>query len=306
MIRVLPREVLYYLTFALECFVLGRRKPLVAGIPLTDACNLSCRHCVVANQGRGHHSYRRIQGWMQLLYRRGARILYLQGGEAFGWREGEKTLDDVVRLARRMGYFKVAAVTNGTYPIETEADLVWLSIDGTRPVHDRIRGDGVFDRVMTNLAASSHPRIYANLTVNRINRDDVDAVVDLVASHPKLRGMSVNFHTPYPGVEDLALTGEERAAVIERVLQLKKRGYPIVNSPAGLDRLKHGRYRRPVWLIQMVEQGEVFECCWGRAYEGVCSRCGYGVIAELSGLSAWKPAGALQALALFGARGPGL
>ena len=159
---------------------------------------------------------------------------------------------------------------------------------------------------MANLDASRHPRIYANLTVNRINHGEVEAVTRLVASHPRLAGLSINFHTPYPGVEDLALSPEERAGVIDEIMHLRRRGWPIVNSPAGLRLLKHGRYRRPIWMIQMVEQGEVFECCWGRAYKGVCSRCGYGVIAELSALSALKPAGVLHALALFAGRGPGL
>jgi len=306
MVSIPLKEARYYLGFAVQCGVLGRRKPLVAGVPLTDACNLSCRHCVVANQGRGHYSLEKIREWIQLCYHRGARILYLQGGEAFAWRDGSRTLDDVVRLARRTGYFKVAAVTNGTCPIETEADLVWVSIDGTPRVHDQIRGDGVFAKVERNLDASAHPQLYANLTVNRINHADVEAVAAFVASHPKLKGLSVNFHTPYPGVEDLALSLEERAEVIEGILRLKKKGYPIVNSSAGLRLLEHGRYRRPIWMIQMVERGEVFECCWGRDAEGVCSRCGYGVIAELSGLSALRPASVVHALALFSGKGPGL
>jgi MoaA/NifB/PqqE/SkfB family radical SAM enzyme len=294
---------LHYLSFAFGHVVLGRRKPLVAGVPLTDACNLSCQHCVVANQGRGHYRFETVRDWIELFYRRGARILYLQGGEAFAWKDGQRTLDDVVRLARSVGYFKVAAVTNGTWPIETEADLVWVSIDGTPAVHDRIRGDGVFAKVAANLEASAHPRLYANLTVNRLNQGDVEAVAEFVASHPKVRGLSINFHTPYPGVEDLALSMESRAEVIDRVLRLKKQGYPIVNSTAGLRLLKHGRYRRPISTIQMVERGEVFECCWGRGTDGVCDRCGYGVIAELSGLLSLRPASLVGALALFRGKG---
>jgi len=137
------------------------------------------------------------------------------------------------------------------------------------------------------------------MTVNRLNRRDVAAVVEYVARHSRLRGLSVSFHTPYPGVEDLALSMQERSAVIDNLLEWKKEGRPIVNTAEGLRLLKSGAYRRPTWLIQMVEQGEVFECCWGRTQDGVCERCGYGVIAELSGLSRLKPASAIHALKLF-------
>jgi MoaA/NifB/PqqE/SkfB family radical SAM enzyme len=296
---MVPEQILYYLSYGFQCFVLGRRKPIVAGVPLTDVCNLHCSHCVVAHAGRGHHSREQVRRWIRLLYERGARILYLQGGEVFTWSDGEARLDDVVRMARAMGYFMVATVTNGTFPIRTEADLVWLSIDGSPAVHDRIRGAGAFEKLSANLAASPHPRIYANMTVNRLNRGETGAVLRFVAGHPKLKGISFNFHTPYPGVEDLALPRAERAEVVDGLLGWKRDGFPIVNSFAGLKRLASGHYRRPVWMIHMVEQGEVFECCWGRKVDGVCRSCGYGVIAELSGLSRLEPASLLGALKLF-------
>jgi MoaA/NifB/PqqE/SkfB family radical SAM enzyme len=300
------RQILYFLSYGLDCFVLGRRKPFVAGIPLTDVCNLQCRHCVVANAGRGHHPVERVRGWMQLLHDKGARVLYLQGGEPFGWSDHGKKLDDIVHIARRMGFFKVAVVTNGTYPIETEADLVWVSMDGSPEVHDAVRGRGAFSRLERNLAATSHRRVFANMTVNRLNRGEVEAVVRYVAGNTRLNGISVNFHTPYEGVEDLAIPMDERAKVIDDILRWKREGLPIVNSVEGLRLLRSGVYRRPLWLIQMVEQGEVFECCWGRNQAGVCERCGYGVIAELSGLSRLNPSSVLHALRLFSNGGSAL
>ncbi len=296
---MLPRRALYYLSYGLQCFVLGRRKPIAAGVPLTDSCNLACLHCVVAHAGRGHHSLEQVRRWVRQLYDRGARILYLQGGEVFTWRDGEATLDDVVRMAKDMGYFRVATVTNGTFPIDTEADMVWVSIDGSPDTHDRIRGAGAFAQLRANLDATPHPRVYANMTVNRINHEDAGAVVRFVAGHPKLKGISFNFHTPYRGVEHLALARPERVRIIGDLLNWKREGYPIVNSAAGLRRLASGRYRRPIWMIHMVEQGEVFECCFGRRQDGVCRDCGYGVIAELSGLSRLEPASLWSALQLF-------
>ncbi len=136
---MLLHHAFYYLSYGLQCFVLGRRKPIAAGVPLTDSCNLRCQHCVVAHAGRGHHSLEQVRRWVRQLYDRGARILYLQGGEVFTWSDGDARLDDVVRMAKAMGYFRVATVTNGTFPIETEADMVWVSIDGSPATHDRIR-----------------------------------------------------------------------------------------------------------------------------------------------------------------------
>ncbi len=137
--------------------ILGRPSPLVAGVALTDVCNLQCRHCVVANAGLGHYPFERVEYWLRSLYAKGCRILYLQGGEPLSWREGDRGVDDIIRLARSIGYFRVAIPSNGTYALESEADLMWVSVDGTEATHDSIRGPGVYARVMANVAKSSHP-----------------------------------------------------------------------------------------------------------------------------------------------------
>lgn len=293
------KEIAYYIKFGIQCFILKQRKPIVAGIPLTDVCNLQCRHCVVANAGLGHYSTDKLIEWMRLFYSRGARVLYIQGGEPFTWFEGGKRLNDVIAEARKIGYFKVAIVTNGTFPIESEADAVWVSLDGTPKRHNEIRGENVFELINENVEKSSHTNIRANMTVNSINYMDVEEVIKFVGNSKKFKGISINFHTPYPGSENLYLPVEKRREVIKLVLELKKRGFPVLNSKPGLEALSSGSYNRPAWLIQMVEQGKIFECCWGRESGKVCDRCGYGVIAELSLLAELKAGSIIHALKLF-------
>lgn len=297
---MLLREFSYYLSYGFDCFVLGKRKPIVAGIGLTDVCNLQCRHCVVANSGRGHYSYEKILEWISLFYKKGARILYFQGGEPFGWSDGVKKTNDLVRAAKAAGFYKVAIASNGTYPVETEADVVWISLDGTAQQHDGIRGEGVYERIMKNIGSSSHPNICVNTTINTINYKDIEKVIKIIGENPRIRGISVNFHTPYPGVEDLLLSAEMKMEVVERVINMKKKGYPVLNSVSGLKALAAGNYKRPLWMIQMVERDKVNECCWGSDYgEKVCKNCGYGVIAELSQLLKLKPDSIIHAFKLF-------
>jgi MoaA/NifB/PqqE/SkfB family radical SAM enzyme len=63
------------------------------------------------------HPYDKIQGEMLQLYRMGIRILFFCGGETFLWRDGEKTLRDLVIEAKKIGFLIVNVVTNGTYPL---------------------------------------------------------------------------------------------------------------------------------------------------------------------------------------------
>lgn len=293
------KERLYFTKYAFETLVLRQKKPIIAGIPLTDICNLQCKHCVVANVGGRDYSFAKIEQLLRHFYNIGARIVYLQGGEIMTWHEGPMDVNDVIRRAHEIGFFKVAAVTNGTMGIPMEADLVWVSLDGAEEVHDAIRGPGTFTRVMYHLEKSQHKHVNLNMTINCLNAKEVDAVAAIARGLPTLKGVSYNFHTPYPGVEDILLPIEEREIVIDRILRLKRDGFPVLNTVAGLKALRKNKYRRPIPLIHLVEKNRVFECCWGRDYPGVCERCGYGIIAELSQVLSWNLPAMVQAISLF-------
>lgn len=292
-------EFLYYMEYGIKAILFKKHIPIVAGVPLTDVCNLKCVHCVVANTGRGHYSYEKLREIFAEFYFRGARVLYLQGGEIMTWEDAGKRINDVIALARDIGFFKVACVTNGTFPIDINSDAVWVSLDGTEEYHDKIRGKGMFALAMNNIRESKHKNIRANITVNNVNEPSAANLVKFVSQEPAIKGISVNFHTPYPGVEHLALSFEKRQKVLEQVMELKKQGYKVLNSLHALKALHSNRYRRPVRIIQMMEMDRIFECCWANGSTEVCSRCGYGIIPELATIEDMKIPSILSALGMF-------
>jgi Fe-coproporphyrin III synthase len=297
--RISFREWAYLARYGISCFIFGRRKPIAAGVPLTEYCNLTCCHCVVKNSKIGHYSFEQVLKWIDEMYVAGARLLYLQGGEILTWTDGRYQPNDVIAAARQRGFFRVSAVTNGTLPINLDADAIWVSVDGPPEIHDAIRGAGAFARLKENVSACSHPRLFANLTLNRINAPALDKTMETVEAFPQFKGLSVNFHTPYPGVEKLAIPRAERKPVIDRLLALKSAGHRILNSGAGLRALASGGYPRPSWMIRLVEQGRTFDCCWGREEKNVCDECGYGIIAELGAVTRLRPSAILHAVSLF-------
>lgn len=293
------KELLYFMKYGINSLLLRRYAPIVAGMPLTDVCNLKCRHCVVANTGRGHYPFSRIEEIMRKFYGSGARILYLQGGEITMWSDADKTLDDVIKKAREIGFFKIATVTNGTFPINMISDAVWVSMDGPKKYHDSIRGEGMFDTTMGNIRNSNHPNIAVNITVNKLNSGGVEELIKLACAEKNIKGVSVNFHTPYPGVESLAVGMEERKNVVDKVTALKRGGCRVLNTYNGLKALGSGKYKRPVHMIHLMEKGEIFECCWGKKEKGVCEKCGYGIIPELAAIESFNPAALIGAFDLF-------
>ncbi len=284
----------YYVRLAAR-LVLGKPLPVIGGISITDVCNLDCVHCWRRNQGGGHVPFARVRAGLERIHSMGARYLYIQGGEPFTWRDGDFRLRDVVRAAADIGFFHVAVCTNGTLPLEAEPDSFSVSIEGLPHVHDRIRS-GSFQRVAANIEASDHPNIFANTTFNRQNVSQLEPLARWVSSRENLRGVLVNFHIPYPGVEHLALSMLQRAALAKEAFALKRKGYPILNTYSGLKALERNDWKRPLDLSVVTDCTQVYSCCRARGNDAICRECGYAGWAELAGVLKWDVASVFDVL----------
>ncbi len=128
----------------------------------------------------------------------GVRILFFCGGETSLWRDGERTLRDLVVDAKSMGFLIVNVVTNGTFPIDLpEADLILLSQDGDTQRHNEIRGD-TYDTIMKNIGIATADNTCLYMAINQINKDCVRDVCLTARDTENVRAVSFNFHTPYP------------------------------------------------------------------------------------------------------------
>lgn len=276
--------------FGLSTVLFRRRDPIVGSLIVTDRCNLACRHCAVANLRRVDYPFATLQQDLRRLRAQGVRILLLYGGEPLLWHDGTRTLRDVIAEARSLGFGWVGVVTNGTRGVDLpEADLVLVSLDGTREHHDAIRGR-TYDRILAAIETATTPNLCLYMAVNRENVDDVEDVARLATALPAVRGVSYNLHTPYPGSEELALDPGQRRDVCERVTALIRDGYPVVNLAAALPRVADLSAPRPCPQCVVVEDGEQWTC--GRCSEipGLCEQCGFTFAAELSLLFRGDPA----------------
>lgn len=268
--------------FGVTTVLLRRRDPIIGSLIVTDRCNLACRHCGVANLRRVDYRFERLQSDLRSLHGQGVRILLLYGGEPLLWHDGERAVHDLITEARAIGFPLVGVVTNGTLGLDLpEADLVLVSVDGTREHHDAIRGR-TYDRVLANIKDAPTDNLCLYMAVNRLNVDDVEHVAELAAALPTVRGVSYNLHTPYPGTEDLTLSLAQRHDVCERIGALIRQGRPVLNLASALPRLADLSAPRPCPQCVIVEDGQQWTC--GRCIEipGLCEQCGFAFAGELS------------------------
>ena len=270
----------HFAAFGMKTILFGRKDPIVGTIILTDKCNLHCKHCSVNNITAAVHPISQIRGEMKTLYSMGVRILFFCGGETFLWRDGEKTLRDLVGEAREMGFLIVNVVTNGTFPLDLpEADLILLSLDGDRARHNAIRGD-TYDLILENIRNASSSNICLYMAINRINQGAIRHVCRAAREEPNVRAVSFNFHTPSPDTEALALSREEKARCCAVIEEMMEEGAPIFNLRSAFPYLIDNRFPTPCHQCVVMEDGRLSTC--GRCVHvpGLCERCGYFFVAE--------------------------
>ncbi len=291
------RSCAYGLKYVIGHQVFGQTMPLIHGLVLTNRYTLRCQNCRVDARGPMDLNFAEVVAAIDAFHREGGRCLYLEGGEPFLWHDGEHGLDDVVDYAHGLGFLTVVVYTNGTLPMRTSADTVFVSVDGLRDTHDALRGKS-FDRIMGNIRDSAHSSLYVNYTINNRNKDEIREFCEHMHGMEHIRGTFFYFHTPYYGYDELYVEPLEKQRILQQLLELRK-DYRILNSRAGLLSALRNDWKRPMQVCSVYEKGVVFECCRFSDDPELCRNCGYLSYAEIDQALKLKPSALFNAMKYF-------
>lgn len=287
--------LLYGFNYLVSTRILGKEIPFIGGLVLNEKCNLKCTHCKVSNRDIPDLSYSDAEKGLRAFYGKGIRSVFIEGGEPFLWRDGAHQLEDVVTLARKIGFRVVSIYTNGTFPIKSSADTVFVSLDGLRETNNMLRNDS-YDRATNNITNSIHKNIIINFTINKKNMHEIEPFCDEMKKIKQIKGVFFYFHTPYYGIDDLLVSFEEKQSTINKILELKRRGYRIFNSKACLKSVYNDTWERPSKLCYVYADNKLYQCCRAIGNDEVCSNCGYLGYPEIIHILALRPSAILESL----------
>lgn len=229
--------------------------PLIAGIIVTDRCNLSCPHCFSDNCASMGGTTEELKGLIDQLADAGIISMYMTGGEPFL----RPDLEELIAHAKQKRLY-LTVHTNGILLNEKrvkrlaevmnfDEDEIQVSIDGsTAEIFNKMR-DGDFDRMVRNcrLLQEHGAPLKINVTVTNHNFHDLANLYRLAAD---LKAKTIGFspllltNTNDPTQTWLPSTEELLTSFVEALQVAEELGFPVRISqdplavPCGVPELK--------------------------------------------------------------------
>lgn len=215
-------------------------------LSLTNRCNFKCGYCDIPLQHRDEMTTGEWRAAIDELCAGGMGRASLIGGEPLLREDAGEIVD---HLAARGVH--AAMNTNGWFLLDRLADvnkldLVCITLDGPRDVHDAQRRKGSYDRAIDAIAAlrALSVPVVTMTVITPSGADSIDHVLDVARAH----GLKAFFQLEHDKSCDVMLPIAPRigdggiARVTSRLLEAKDRGEPVGNSRALLVRQRDRRY----------------------------------------------------------------
>jgi MoaA/NifB/PqqE/SkfB family radical SAM enzyme len=244
-----------------------------AAIDITNSCNLKCSHCYWWKEERpAELDDTAMVAFMKGLRAKGMTAAILYGGEPM-LRPG------MCEAASRIFDYPLI-FTNGTQGfIPVNAQWI-ISLDGTREVHDSIRGSGAYDCSVENIRKAPRKPV-VHTTITRQNLHDLEGLLDSMSSLP-IKGVGFSFYTPHTTGDkgDLAVSVAERDSILDELLRLRKKYWRIMGLTATMANQfrQSGEYGE--WNSR--EKCPASKVCNCYNADGTPKHCTYGNMADCS------------------------
>ncbi len=246
---------------------------IVANYDITSRCNLRCRHCYFFKTQDLPLEEPSDEQWANIFknhFQEGVRIAYITGGEP-------SLRPDVLRCADRT-FSTVVIISNGTTRVPEDIQRrIFISLDGDREVHEKIRGADCFDDIMANV--KNDKRVIFTPTISTINYHLIDELVE-ITRHSGTAGICFNLYTSHRDNGDpLLLEGEQLEETLNKMENVRKK-YPrqVLLSPRMIqmfrtkEHVKHCGFRKGRYLSFFSDLTPKHPCVMGE--EVNCDTCG--------------------------------
>ncbi|MFH0802675.1 MAG: radical SAM protein [bacterium] len=232
------KNAVTYFAAVLKVRLLKKKIPFSVNMVLTYRCTQSCLYCGcnrIKSQEMSTDEIIRLIGEMADA---GTRRLGFTGGEPLLREDIEK----LIRAATQKG-ITTTLCSNGIFVPERiselkELDFLVLSLDGPPEIHDRQRGAGTYEKVISAVRAAIREgiKVWVICVLTRSNIEHVDFMLRKAEEE----GFEIFFNPVFEyrlaaeGAGQLAPEQIDFRRTIKQILERKLSAFPIINSPSAI------------------------------------------------------------------------
>lgn len=229
--------------------------PLTAEVKVTNRCNMKCKYCDVWKHQNEMQdlSIEQLKAIFVSLRKLGVRIVTITGGEPLL----RADLEEIIGIARRH-HLRAHVITKGallTFDravkiIESGANCIILSLDTLNPkIYKNLTGrsfksaEKALESLLYGKEKYQNVDVALNYVINRYNIREIVHFVKKITEYSKGKifiNLQPYVRVPYRTKDDLVPSKEMYSVLakeIEKVIEMKKQGFPITDSAAFLMRI---------------------------------------------------------------------
>ncbi len=245
--------------------------PLVVSWMLTSRCNQRCSYCKIWDVKFNELNTKQIFSIIDELVSMGTKIIIFTGGEPLL----REDIGEIITYTTSRGIY-VSLNSNGVLIKKRIKEIkgvnrIKLSIDGPRQIHDSLRGEGSFDKVMEaiTICKANNIKIDIKVVLSKYNINCLDAILSLIED----LNLKADFQPATlkilwsDEINPVAPPEEEYKRAIQKLIMMKKAGtINIQNSISGLQHLynwphpKRIRCAAGILSCKILPNGYVISC----------------------------------------------
>ena len=174
-----------------------------------------------------YKSFQQIVDELKYCYRAGSRNIRFDGSP-LSWQQAGFNFDEVIKRAKKIGFHSIEVFWDGQSPLNTKADKIWLYLSSAELIDifsiNSVQKDNI---IIKNIANWAKENIYLILNLQKHNYTQLEDILKFCAGNPKISSVAVflSGESEYNG-----LSLELKHSILEKIIELKKNGYPIYNE----------------------------------------------------------------------------
>ncbi len=230
---------------------MGKNIPLMVNLVTTNRCNSNCMYCKINRADRTYEmSTNEILEMISKLSKMGMHRIHFTGGEPLLRHD----LGKIIQHAKQNK--QLIILTTNAFGLEEkideikDVDLLFVCLNGSKDIHEKLRGRGSFDATIKalELARINKINVAINMIITKYNIDQLDYVMDIARTY----GVKVNFTPVYDNnlarvkkrdIKHLQASDEELMNIFVKIIKLKKNEKNVLNSMEYLKFIKNDGLR---------------------------------------------------------------